>query len=67
VLGIKLAWCEQNKIAANNSPSLDKYDPKLGYVSGNVFWVSYRANRIKFDASLAEIEALVNWMKKQEC
>lgn len=37
------------------SPSLDRIDPKKGYVRGNVQVVSYRANRLKADASLMEL------------
>jgi len=41
-----------------NSPTLDRLNPDLGYVRGNVAVVSFRANRAKNDLSLAEIEAL---------
>lgn len=44
---------------------LDRINPKLGYVKGNVVWLSGRANRIKYDASLEELEALLLWMKSQ--
>jgi hypothetical protein len=45
-----------------NTPSLDKIIPSLGYVKGNVQVISYRANTIKNDASLAEMQLLVkNW------
>lgn len=41
------------------SPSLDRIRPELGYVPGNVWAISYRANQIKNDATLAELRAIV--------
>jgi hypothetical protein len=38
--------------------SLDKIIPELGYTKGNVWIVSYRANSIKNDASLEELQRL---------
>ena len=37
------------------SPSLDKKDPKLGYVEGNVQWVTKKANTMKQDCSMEEL------------
>lgn len=45
-----------------NLPSLDKFIPELGYVPGNITVLSLRANSIKRDASIQEVEALLNWM-----
>lgn len=42
----------------DNSPSLDRLDPELGYVRGNVIVVSFRANQIKSDASPDELERI---------
>jgi hypothetical protein len=44
-------------------PTFDKKIPALGYVPGNVQLISHRANRIKNDATLAELESIVAWMK----
>ena len=57
ILGIKLSLGNTN--AEPNSPSLDRIRPHLGYVKGNVWVISYRANRIKCDASLEELKMLV--------
>ena len=48
---------------SDNSPSVDRLIPALGYVKGNINIISNRANRIKSDATLEEIEAIVNWLK----
>ncbi|CBV65221.1 hypothetical phage protein, partial [Salmonella phage Vi06] len=46
-----------------NTAHLDRFDPKKGYIKGNVTWVSGRANRIKYDATLEELKSLVSWME----
>lgn len=44
------------------SPELDRIVPSLGYVKGNVWVISRRANTIKSNASINEIKLLVaNW------
>lgn len=43
------------------SPSLDRLIPSKGYVKGNVVVVSWRANRLKNNASLADLRALVDF------
>lgn len=60
VLGITLE-VNENRVA-DSSPTLDRFIPELGYTKGNVAVISYRANRIKTDASVNELRALVNWM-----
>lgn len=62
VLGICLE--RGNRMRHDGSPTLDRFDPALGYVPGNVSVISHRANRLKSDASLAELEVLVAWMKE---
>jgi hypothetical protein len=42
----------------NVSPSLDRIKPELGYVKGNIRWVSNRANSLRSNATSREIEAL---------
>ena len=49
----------------DGSPSLDKFIPMLGYVKGNVSVISWRANSLKRNGTLAEMEALVTWMQNQ--
>lgn len=45
-----------------NSPSIDRLDPTRGYVPDNVWIVSNRANTLKGDATLEELEELCrNW------
>jgi len=42
-----------------DSPSLDRIDNRFGYIQGNILVISWRANFIKSDASLNELELLV--------
>lgn len=50
----------------DNSPSLDRLIPYLGYTKGNVKVVSMKANRIKSNATSAELEAVLDYVKKIE-
>lgn len=49
---------------SNSTAHLDRFDPDKGYVEGNVCWISGRANRIKYDATLCELKQLVSWMER---
>jgi hypothetical protein len=60
-LGIPLA--PNAGIAGPNSPSLDRINPRKGYVPGNVVVISMKANRIKSDASADEILAVGRWLQ----
>lgn len=44
------------------APSLDRIDPKKGYVPGNVWVISRKANVMKNDATLEELKAFGNWL-----
>ncbi|MFL6758565.1 hypothetical protein [Sphingomonas sp.] len=52
VLGIPLVVGSDRSPA---SPSLDRIDPSLGYVPGNIRVISDRANRLKSNRSLAHL------------
>jgi len=59
VLGIKLEWSTLRGHGSRlfpNSPSLDRIIPERGYVKGNVWIISHRANQIKSNASHEELK-----------
>jgi hypothetical protein len=43
-------------------PSLDKVVPELGYVQGNVVFISLKANTIKQDITEKELYAVADWL-----
>jgi hypothetical protein len=47
----------------DNSPSLDRKTPELGYVRGNVAFISTKANRIKSNATTEEIFAVAKYLQ----
>lgn len=50
---------------ADNALSIDRIDPSKGYTKDNIELVSFRANKIKTDASLEEIEMVLNYYKQR--
>lgn len=46
--------------------TLDRIEPAKGYVCGNVWVISHRANRLKADASLDELRMMVVALEEQE-
>lgn len=62
VLGIKLEPGGQGS-EQNNSPSIDRIDSTKGYTKDNTWVISARANRLKNDATLDEIEMIYEAMK----
>lgn len=62
VLGIPLDNVSSTKRRWNRA-SLDRVDPSKGYVRGNIAVISWRANYLKGNATLEELEALVKWLK----
>lgn len=64
ILSIRLEKGKQG--FCETSPTLDKIVPGLGYVPGNVMVISFRANRIKSDASVEEMRKIVEWRRKFE-
>jgi len=59
-LKFKMSWGSKND--RTMSPSVDRVLPELGYVKGNLVWLSMRANVIKNDASLLELENVLSWL-----
>lgn len=58
ILGIDIFWGSRQ---AHTNPSLDRIDNSKGYIKGNVIWISYRANRIKSDSTLEELNKITDF------
>ena len=65
ILGIELTYGGTGKVK-DSSASIDRVDNSLGYVKGNVMIISNRANRIKGDATVEELEAIISYMNKHK-
>jgi hypothetical protein len=63
ILGIPLVR-SHGKGASRSSPSLDRKNPLLGYVKGNIQVISHQANTMKNNASPEEILAFGKWAVK---
>ena len=67
ILGIPMQWNIGNHHgqgkgrAIATSKSLDRIDSSRGYVKGNVIIISWRANRLKNNATLEELITLGKW------
>jgi hypothetical protein len=62
ILGIPMFVGKRNN---PNSPSIDRLDNSKGYVVGNVCVISSRANALKSDATIAELQRLAKWTVSQ--
>lgn len=56
----------KGKGATDNSPSVDRYIPSLGYVRSNIAVISQLANRIKTSATLYQVQKVAQWMREQQ-
>lgn len=61
VLGILLVIGGNGAGFQDASPTLDRVDNRQGYIPGNVLVVSWRANRLKCDATKEELRAIADF------
>lgn len=69
VLGVKLNYACSTGIDGKqtrdpNKASIDKLLPELGYVPGNVFVISWKANILKSNMCIDELEKILAYMKR---
>ena len=62
ILGVKLI-VGKTQGPDDFSPSLDRIIPENGYTKDNIKIISMRANRMKSNASIQDIENLLNYLK----
>lgn len=66
VFGVKLRYGGGSRKMHNDSASIDCIDNAIGYVPGNVQVISFRANAIKRDATLEEIQQISAYMQSHQ-
>jgi hypothetical protein len=62
VFNIRLEW-GIGLGKTDNSPSLDRIIPEKGYIKGNIVVISWLANRLKNNATLAQLEQVCNYIR----
>lgn len=62
VFGIPLTRCGSSLYP--DTMTLDRVIPQLGYIPGNVEVISFRANRLKSNATWRELQLLSDYMRK---
>ena len=61
VLNINFEMGYKNKKTKSYAPSLDRIEPKKGYVKGNILVVCDIVNRLKSDASIEDLRKISNF------
>ena len=61
VLGLRLKRGQGQ--ATDHSPTVDRLNPRRGYVPGNVVVVSMRANRLKGDGTLHDLMRITAFLQ----
>lgn len=49
---------------SDSSPTIDRLDNTKGYTKGNILVVSFKANRLKSNASVEELEKVYKWVEQ---
>ena len=63
-LGVRLERNHGGKAQGKRSPTLDRIDPKKGYVRGNVIVLSAKANQMKSTGSPEELERVAAFARQ---
>ena len=61
IFGFKMEWLGNKQ----TSPSIDRIVPELGYIEGNVAWISNRANVLKLNRAPDILRKIADWIDSQ--
>lgn len=50
--------------STENSPSIDRIVPELGYIEGNLIWVSSKANWMKSSGTVEDLFAVAQFYQR---
>lgn len=59
----KIEICQNNNKVQNNSPSVDRVNPTLGYIKNNIAVICYRCNNIKSNGNVEDHKRIVDYIK----
>lgn len=65
VFGVKLIYGTGGRAERDLSASVDRIEPRHGYVPGNIRVISFRANFLRSTGTLAEFETICDWLRRQ--
>ena len=57
-------WGGETTEEKDTSPSLDRIVPEIGYIKGNVRFISTKVNRVKSDQKMERLVELGNWAQE---
>ncbi len=63
VCGVLLERAKGKGNRNDHSPTLDRFDPAIGYLPGNVFVICWRCNDIKGRGTMEDHLAIYTWMR----
>jgi hypothetical protein len=58
--------CGKDDAYKPTAPTLDQFVPRAGYTRENVRVISFRANVLKRDATAAELQSILDWMRREQ-
>jgi hypothetical protein len=65
ITGEQLIWVtEDGDQSQPNLAELDRCLPQLGYIKGNVTWISRRMNNLKSNGTIEDFSLLISWLQR---